>query len=357
VHCTGVLAFEAYEELDIPRDPVLNTLRTVRFFAPSGAVVRHTTPTIEALVIDRRLFDQQLHLRAQAAGVTLRTAARAMDLSTGTGSVRVSLADGGELRARACVLACGANYALQRRIGLGLPTVFLQSAQVEWPAARVESVEVHFGREVAPGGFAWVVPVQRGSGSMARIGLMCDAGAGQQFARFAERIGSRCGVHAPPVKTGTEPRLKMLPLAPLRKTYAARILTVGDAAGLVKATTGGGIYYSLVSAGIAADVLGEALSADSLTDRRLREYQRLWRKRLGAELDAQLSLRRLAHEMTDQQIDALFELAQTDGVMPIVRRTAKFNRHRDVIVSLLKHPPVRRLLFNRLARGSTAAVI
>jgi flavin-dependent dehydrogenase len=141
----------------------------------------------------------------------------------------------------------------------------------------------------------------------------------------------------------------MLPLAPLDRTFADRVLAVGDAAGLVKATTGGGIYYSLVSASLAADVLAPALRNDTLDASTFERYQLLWQKRLGPELKAQYSLRELAQRMDDREIDALFDLAQTNGVMPIVRRTARFNQHRDLIVSLLKHPPARRLLVKELA--------
>jgi len=49
--------------------------------------------------------------------------------------------------------------------------------------------------------------------------------------------------------------------------------------------------------------------------------------------------------LTDADIDGLFELARTDGIMPLIRRTAAFNHHRPFIVALLKHPPARRLLF------------
>lgn len=357
VHCTGVLAREAYDELDIPREPVLNTLSRVRFYAPSGEVVSYTTPTIEALVIDRRLFDHQLHLRAANAGVRVVAGARATDISSAAGGVTISFASGQEVRARACVLACGASYVLQRRLGLGIPGVFLQSAQMELPAGRVGAVEVHFGHRVAPSGFAWVVPVRRGSESLARIGLMCDRNGREHFRRFLESVAPRCAVDNSPGNGMVSPRLKMLPLAPIERTYANRIVAIGDAAGLVKATTGGGIYYSLVSAGIAADVLGGALRNETLGERHLAEYERLWRKRLGLELDAQLSLRQLASRFTDEEIDSLFELAQTDGIMPIVRSVAKFNRHRDLILALFKHPPVRRLLFGRSpTRRETAAL-
>jgi len=60
-------------------------------------------------------------------------------------------------------------------------------------------------------------------------------------------------------------------------------------------------------------------------------------------------MRLLSQRLSDQEIDALFELAQTDGIMPIVRRTAQFNRHRNLIVALFKHPPARQIFFRRLA--------
>jgi hypothetical protein len=53
--------------------------------------------------------------------------------------------------------------------------------------------------------------------------------------------------------------------------------------------------------------------------------------------------------MSDGDIETLFELACTDGVMPIVRRTASFNRHRKLILALFKHPPARQVFFRSFA--------
>ena len=141
----------------------------------------------------------------------------------------------------------------------------------------------------------------------------------------------------------------MLPLASVKRTYADRVLAVGDAAGLVKPTTGGGIYYSVVSGEIAAEVLGKGLAAGDLSASALREYEGCWRGRFQSEFTAQLALRFVAQRMRDADIDALFSLATTDGILPIVRQSARFNRHRDFILALLKHQPARRALFGRLA--------
>ena len=346
VHCTGVLAQEAVTELDLPRDTILNALSTARFYSPSGRQISYTTPTTEALVIDRAAFDRALARDAEAAGAALMLGSRVTDVRTASHGVEVQVASGLAVRARAVVLACGANYALQRRFGLGLPTVHLNSAQLELPARRSGDVELHFGWNTARRGFAWAVPVTRGERHFVRIGLMCEGDPAPPFARLLERVGPSWGV---PSEGTPSPRRRLLPLAPIRRTYADRLLAVGDAAGLVKPTTGGGIYYSLVSARLAAEVLSSALRRDHLDAATLSRYQAAWRARLMPEFRAQLAMRMLAQRLSDREIDTLFELAQTDGIMPIVRRTAQFNRHRNLIVALFKHPPARQIFFRRLA--------
>ena len=66
VHCTGVLAVEAFDQLGLSRDVILNPLSTARFFAPSGATVEHTTPDTEAVVVDRLALDRALFDAARA---------------------------------------------------------------------------------------------------------------------------------------------------------------------------------------------------------------------------------------------------------------------------------------------------
>lgn len=349
VHCTGVLAADAIGALNLPAEAVLNPLATVKFVAPSGHSFEYTTATTEAIVIDRAKFDAALASRAELAGATMMRGRRVTAVDQAADAVRVTLADGETVTARAAVLACGANYMFQRRLGFGMPSTFLQSAQLELPADCPGDVEMHFGSEIAPKGFAWAVPVKRSCGSFVRIGVMADGDAGEYFARMLARVRERWSVAVP---DALSPRLRMLPLGGVRHSYSDRVLAVGDAAGLVKPTTGGGIYYSVVSGEIAAEVLHVALAGNDLSAAALREYERRWKTRFQPEFNAQLALRFVAHRMRDTDIDALFDLAQTDGILALVRKTARFNQHRDFILALLQHQPARRALFGRLASSA-----
>ena len=146
--------------------------------------------------------------------------------------------------------------------------------------------------------------------------------------------------------TRQPPRQKLLPLGAIDRTYADRTLVVGDAAGLVKPTTGGGIHYSILSAALASDVAVDALAARSARRGGAgRPTSVQWREQLGEEFAEQRSLRDLVTRLSDREIDTLFELARTDGIMPIVRKTAQFNHHRHLIRALLRHPPARKILF------------
>jgi len=344
-HCTGILGFEAFAELDIPRDTILSTARSARFIAPDGSSVLVDTDRVNAAIVDRARFDQTLADSSRAAGVELRNNARVRSIEVHDRGVDVSADGGAAITARACVLACGASYRFNRELGLGVPRAFVQSAQLERPFQGPAQVEVHLGRDRAPGGFAWVVPFERDGQSCQRLGLMADARAGTLFRKFAEDVRSR---FAPGDDAWPDPRLKILPLGPVARTYANRVVAVGDAAGLVKPTTGGGIYYGLLSGSFAAETLDGALRADDLRETALRAYESRWRERLGAEIRIGLAFRTLASRLNDRAIDALIELARIDGIVPMLRQTADFNWHRQSALALLKHAQFRRILLSSL---------
>jgi len=344
VHCTGLLGVEAFDEMDLPRQAVLATTHAARFVAADGSSVFIDADRVGAAIVDRARFDQALADGSRRAGAELRTGARVRGIRVAADRVVISGDGEARVEARACVLACGASYRFNRALGLGVPRAFVQSAQFEAPFTGPEHIEVHLGRAIAPGGFAWVVPFTRDGTLVNRVGLMCQTGAVARFGEFAAAIRTRCGVDEP----WPEPRAKILPLGPVARTFAPRLVAVGDAAGLVKPTTGGGIYYSLVSGQLAADVLSGALADDELGDTRLAAYEQRWRERLGAEIRIGLAFRTLATRLNDRAIDALVELARIDGLIPILKQTADFNFHSRSALALLKHAQFRKILLASL---------
>ena len=345
VHCTGVLGAEAFDELDLPRESILTITGAASFRHEHAEPVIVETERIKAAVIDRGLFDSTLAVRAIDAGAEVRTSARVDGLDVTSSGVTVRVRDGDTVEARACVLACGANYRFNRELGLGVPRAFVQTAQIETPFAELPRIDVRFGREIAPGGFAWAVPFMRDGQPYARLGLFCDSGASPRFKSFCGQMARESGIDPESLPA---PRLKMLPLGPVKRTVAERVVAIGDAAGLVKPTTGGGIYYSILSGAMAAEALSEALRRDELGERQLRACEDGWRARLGPDIRAGLAFRALATRIGDRGIQAVIEVARVDGIIPLLKETADFNWHRKAALALLRHPSVRKAVLSSI---------
>jgi geranylgeranyl reductase family protein len=347
VHCTGVLGLEAFQEFDLPRDTICTVIGTARFHGQQGRSVLVEGGDVAAAVVDRGRFDRALGDSATIAGAAIARGVRVQRIVVSRRSLTAFVAaDGAErqVEARACVLACGAQYRFNRQLGLGLPRTYLQTAQIETSFPPVDAVEIDLGRSLAPGGFGWVVPFRRGDTDMVRVGLMASDGAAGRFRQYTELLARRHSA----ATIRARPRLKVLPLAPVRRTFADRVLAVGDAAGLAKPTTGGGIYYSLLSGQLAAEVLADRIKKDNLDASALRPYETQWEARLGPELRAGLAFRNLAARMNDRAIDAVLELAAVDGIVPLLRRTANFNWHRAAALALLRNPGFRRIVLSSL---------
>jgi geranylgeranyl reductase family protein len=346
-HCTGVISDEVSDLFKVPDNVVLSRPTACAVVAPSGRRVELDGGAEAIAVIDRAQFDAELGLAALRAGADIRTGARVARVRVERGRAIATGADGADTVARVCVLACGVAYGLARQVGLGLPSMVLHSAQRELDAAEASStVEVHLGQAVAPHGFAWIVPVRREGRPRVRVGVMARGDADRCLDRFvdATQVGA---LETAPLGPATR---RLLPLGALNRTYAERVVAVGDAAGLTKPTTGGGIFYSLLSGALAAETLADALRRDQLDASALATYERRWKARLDPHLRVSSYLRRLSMSLSDDEVETLVAAIASDDLRGEIRRTANFNWHGNLIRTLLRQPGIKSILIRSLFR-------
>jgi len=347
-HCTGVISLETAALAKIPDEIILKRLTHARLLSPGGAhcdLRWHGEGSEEILVIDRGAFDRELAEQAAVAGALIETGARVDGLAVDDDGVSLTVGTR-TVKARAVILACGVSYRFQRQLGLGLPGRLAHTAQVEVDAEAADVVELHFGRAVAPDGFLWTVPISRGGRPGLKIGVLTRGDAGVCLDRFLGRPEVRARLASRPGR----PIRRLLPLQPIAKTYADRLLVVGDAGGFTKPTTGGGIYYSLVSASLAVETLLEAFDEGALDEERMSRYETRWQAELGQEFRVAGWLRQFLTRRSDADIDRLVRASSSDAVQAVICRTARFNRHRGVILALLREPGIASMLLRSLFR-------
>jgi geranylgeranyl reductase family protein len=338
VNCSGILGVEAFERFDLPLDLTRHTLQAVEFVSPRGARWSFEATRPLAHVVLRSELDSLLGARALRAGAEIRLEQKAVDVRRHEDAVEVRVRGEREetLSCRALVLATGAGMPLLKTLRFHEISERLLGVQTEL-GFDAERVEVYLGREWAPEGFAWVVPLGEGR---AKVGLLCDRDGPQTLRRFLSRPDVAARVSGPP----GEIRCSVLPIGFLPRSYDDRILVVGEAAGHIKATTCGGIYYGMLTGEIAADVLDRALVENRLDSGSLASYEVRWRELLEKEIETGLKLRKSFRVVGDWGIERLMALARTNGIGDLIRDRADFDWHRDLIRTVLRHSTIGRIL-------------
>lgn len=338
VTCAGIIGKEAFEQFPLPKDSILNRMNSIKFVSPSGKIFIYESESVLAYIVDRKEFDRALSEESVNAGAKLVLGCRINDLRPTKEEVILIAQDGKTFRSKIAVIATGYGSPLTLLLGMGQPPTILQGAQAEVAMDDIFETEIYLGQEVAPESFAWVVPLGNGR---ARIGVAIKSNATLYLKRlmYGPLLSHR-------IKELEDIKIycAALPLGSLNKTFCNRVIAVGEAAGQLKTTTNGGVYYGLICAKIAAEVLNYAFKKDAMTTDVLRLYEDRWRSKLEKEIKVGSYLRQLFSKFNDEQIDALVEFGNKKEIRPVIENLAKFDWHRNLIMSSLKFSIFKKLL-------------
>jgi digeranylgeranylglycerophospholipid reductase len=334
--CTGIVSQECIAKFAIPSNVIHRLANGAKIFSPSGEFLRVSSSKPQAGILNRPDFDRSMAEKAQSQGVEYYLNCRAEHLSILPDRVKVETLTGGQscyLEAKSIVLAVGFSSPLIKELGFGRVSYFVGGAQTEVRNNVVDEVEVYFDQEVAPGFFAWLVPKSPGC---CLAGLLTRHSPGERLRNWISHLGAQGRVNS---EKGFQIRYGGIPLRPLPRSYGDRILVVGDAAGQVKPTTGGGIYFGLLCADIAADTLAEAFRSGDLSSRKLSRYQKEWRRKIGHELDIEYFARRAYEHLNNKQIDSLIFKLKSNGVADALLQNDdfSFDWHGGLMKKALKH--------------------
>ena len=335
VCCSGIVSTECFDSFGISSEVIVNRINSAKIISPSGKYLKLISEKVQAYVIDMAAFEQAIALKAQAKGTEYLFSSHVSDISIGKAEVQVEATCRGSreiINSRAVILASGFSPRLCQKLGLGKIGRFVFGSQTEIKGININEIEIYFGQRTAPGFFAWLVPV---SAEKALAGLITTSHAKLHLERFLlesfcqDRIKSRVGIIGQ----------KVIPMGILPCTYGDRILVIGDAAGQVKPTTGGGIYFGHIAAKIAAKVLSEGLNRDELTADQLSHYQKQWKSKIGREISMGYRARQIYTRLSDYQIDKIISVLDSMRLVNALLNSPNlsFDFHSKLVIDSLKY--------------------
>lgn len=350
VVCSGVVSKEAFSRYDLPKESLVGKLKEAKLFSPSGICIPYSHPEEAAAVVDRHIFDGKLAEVAtnKGAEIQLNTKVTSLVANDKFIEARVKTQEGeNKVRAELVVVATGISFNLQTALGLGRPKKIIKGIQVEIRTQKIESLRVYFGSRFSIGFFGWAIPLFDGR---TRIGLMTNGNAVEGL----KNILSEVNHHSDPCMEIENAKRRGIAFGSISKSYSERIIAVGEAAGQIKTTTGGGIYYGLISAEIASEVIKKAFKKRRFDANTLSEYEKIWEKSLGREIRFGQYFHKFYSKLDDDSIDALFNAAKDDGLLSFIAERGKFDWHKEAVIKILRSPNLRRVLWNGLIRQITS---
>ncbi len=292
IQCAGIVTSTIKEILPVKPELILNKIKVMKITSPNQKSIEIKLKEPD-LVIDRTKFDQYLIEKAieQGAGLFHNHRLTALENKKLKFSVK------GETKyvnnSKYIIGADGPLSTVGKSIGSSIQKFFIGSQVV---------IENNFDRNMVETflfnqGFGWIIPKNE---TQARVGIFSYKGSGTKLdqllktkfpnSKILNRQGGLIPVHNPKLKTSKD-----------------NIYLVGDAAGMVKATTGGGIVQSLQ----AAEQLVKSIKTKQ-------NYEKLWKQKLGKSLKLHLWTRKILDKFNDSSLDRLVQLSTQDKIQDIL---------------------------------------
>jgi digeranylgeranylglycerophospholipid reductase len=317
VQCGEALSEDPLKDLGIKPDPrwIAGRTNAVKIVSPSGIAVRISEKKIVGkmgYILDRKVFDKHLAMLAAKEGADVRVGTVVDGLMMENGKIKGIKAHGIEgmleFPADVVIAADGVGSRIARWAGFNtaLKLVDIESGvQFQMVGIDFESsstMEFYLGSKIAPGGYAWIFP--KGE-DMANVGLgvlgsRAERPAIEYLQDFVKRTpglqkGKIIEINAGGVPVG----------GPIKRTVKDNLLIIGDAARQVNALTGGGIDFAMRAGDIAGDVAAKAVAEGNVSEKRLNEYEKRWREKMGRSLERYLKAKNVLISLSDEDLDEL----------------------------------------------------
>ncbi|EHP84758.1 NAD(P)/FAD-dependent oxidoreductase [Methanotorris formicicus] len=290
-----------------------NEIKGGFLFAPNGKRITVTQGKASGYVVERKIFDKFLAIRAAKEGARLAVKSRVVGLERegdGWNVIVKHLDEEYAVKTKVVIAADGVESNVAEYAGLKAKKKPLDICScAEYEMTNVElldksMMEFYFGNNIAKGGYVWIFP----KGDTANVGLGVRDSKKKAIDYLNEFLEN--GLAKDRLKNATPIEFKVggAPVGgPIEKTYDDGILVVGDAAGQISPLTGGGIYLAMDCGLIAGEVAGRAIKNNNWSEDVLSEYEKKWKEKHYEYLMNHLKYRKILEKMSDDELNALAE--------------------------------------------------
>ena len=357
--CAGLVTPNAMKEVGLFHS-ILEEVDGALIHGPSGTLVPvGTEGKIRTYVVCRKIFDQGVVKQSLEAGADIWLNSKPLDANVADDCVKLSISKSGvqvDVTASLLIGCDGAHSWTRRHFKMGKPKELMIGFQAEVVGyeGRDRWLEMFSGSEIAPGFFAWVIPSGNNSH---RIGLWSTAKRleGRSIEQCYDNLLkhplwesrfsgiSETARYCGPVPSGM-----------VRNPYKDRVVLIGDAAGMAKPTTGGGIGPAFEQISGIIEKLSIAVSNNKLDKKTLHGICNKHFAKMHKDQNRARALRNLlVSDCSDAVLDKHFNSFAKPEIIKLINEVGDIEKPVPLGMALLKKVPA----FRKLALKAGAKLI
>lgn len=327
--CAGLFSVKGLRMLRIPLSSkyLQNRVAGAVFYSPEGEELSLNVGRPVAIVAQRENFDKMLAEDVEKRGGRIICETHVKHVEKIDDGFRLMMRGGGEVESRYVVDAEGRGGFLTKRF-TGKHTdkedwIPIIQLTVRNHGLNRDRVYLYF-KDYLPDFFAYLVPIDEEFG---KLGVAAKT-------LLKERMRKFLSENFPEVKVVGYSAHAIYTGMPLNPFTHKNFLTLGDSAGHVKATTGGGV----IMGGLIALEASEALAKKTLGDTPRENLKRI--NLLLGELRRIAYLRRLISHIPPRVYDKLFPALRNSGIMEVLARNGEMDLQAMGLLKTFSEPQI-----------------
>ena len=353
--CAGLVNPKAMESVKL-EDTVLTPIWGARIYSPEGTLVEiGQKEKIRTWSVCRKLFDEAVVNQAIKSGAKIWLSSKPTDMKITKEKVEMIINTPEGKKKITSKLVCGADGShswVRRTMRLGRPKETMIGMQIEVTGygGTEGKLDMYTGSEISPGFFAWAIP----SGETTRIGVWSQTKyIGDKSCEDLLNELMRNGKWSYRFKDCKEVGrfVGSVPSGILKKTTTSRVALFGDAAGICKPTTGGGIGPGFAHIDLILDDLSRIIKINKLEQKDLiviekkLDRMRKSQNRARGLRDAFLS------QSSDDELEEIFKIWAKPEVISMINEVGEIENPIPLGTKMLKDIPEFRKLAGKAIKS------
>jgi len=341
--CAGIVSQKLSKLIELPKEIVLNRVNTAKIVSPSGNFI-NLSGNERPYIIDRIKLDRLFYNKVKDdPNITYYLGERykSFEYRIDDGKRYLFIETSKRRIIAKMLVGCDGPLSLVGK-QLKVKNDVIYASQIRIKANFYDQEAAMYFNPQWKQLFGWIVPEGNG---IYRIGIASAKNINKCFKCFLNEVSVK-------INNKIDQQGGIIPYGIMNKLAFDNILLLGDAAGQVKATTGGGIIMLLTAAKYASNCVNLCIKNGNFSKRYIKKnYEKPCSQTIGRELKLHFIIRLILENFRNKDFEIFFKIIKENKIEHLVSFYGDMDFPKALFIKLLRNRTVLGFMFKFLIKN------